>query len=417
MYNNTFSNCRERELRQWSLEIARQLPQLSWSQVYGLAMWSLGMVIAQRSGLSCVTAVVAGLLGRKETNVRQQLREWYCEAEAKNKQGRQKRTSVVVRQCFKPLLLWLIQRWNGTDKRLALAIDASNLTDRFTVLAISVVYRSCAIPVAWKIVAGASPGAWRPHWEELLEELRGGVPADWTVIVLADRGLYARWLYQKIVALRWHPFMRINVGGLFQVQGQKRWRELKTAAPQRGVQWSGKVKCYKGQPVEGTLLAGWDQGHTDPWLILTDLEPAAAKVSWYGLRFWIEVGFKHNKRGGWQWQDTRMEKPARAERKWLVLAVASLLVVSAGAEEEGLAPGALSHLPLQHIARRKAKHQRKPRLLSSFRRGLIRLWLKWRGGESIRVAWFVSEEWPSEVTGLTISSEDRLDQLPWQGVT
>jgi len=27
------------------------------------------------------------------------------------------------------------------------------------------------------------------------------VPADWTVLVLADRGLYARWLYRHIQTL------------------------------------------------------------------------------------------------------------------------------------------------------------------------------------------------------------------------
>jgi hypothetical protein len=420
MNNNTFSACQEEDLREWSLEIATQMPQLSWAQVYGLAMWSFGMFLAQSSGLTCVTAVIAGLLRRKEANVRQQLREWYCEPEAKNKKGKQRRNSLEVRQCFKPLLKWVVSRWCSADKRLALAMDASSLSDKFTVLAISVVYRGCAIPVAWKIVKGSSPGEWRPHWEELFEELRGAVPTDWTVIVLADRGLYARWLYQKIVELKWHPFLRLNVGGMFQVQGQARWRELKSAAPRRGVQWSGRVKCFKGKPVEGTLLACWDEVHTDPWLILTDLKPEEARVCWYGLRFWIEVGFKQNKRGGWQWQQTRMEEPGRAERKWLAMAVATLLVVSAGGEgQEELPKVDLSHLPLSHIARRVAKNKTKPRVLNSFRRGLIRLWLKLKAGERIGVGWFVPEEWPSVAFGVSISLDeevDDLDHLPVQRV-
>jgi len=33
------------------------------------------------------------------------------------------------------------------------------------------------------------------------------------VIVMSDRGLYAPWLYQRIVSLGWHPFMRINEQG------------------------------------------------------------------------------------------------------------------------------------------------------------------------------------------------------------
>ncbi|HWE62694.1 MAG TPA: hypothetical protein VHB98_13350 [Chloroflexota bacterium] len=43
--------------------------------------------------------------------------------------------------------------------------------------------------------------------------LRQAVPPDWEVIVLADRGLYARGLFGRIVRLGWHPFLRINRGG------------------------------------------------------------------------------------------------------------------------------------------------------------------------------------------------------------
>lgn len=52
----------------------------------------------------------------------------------------------------------------------------------------------------------------------------------------------------------------------------------------------------------------------DPWLVLTDLSPEVADACWYGLRAWIEQGFKKIKRGGWQWHATRMTDPRRAER-------------------------------------------------------------------------------------------------------
>ena len=58
-----------------------------------------------------------------------------------------------------------------------------------------------------------------------------------------------------------------------------------------------------------TLLACWGEGHKEAWLILTDLPPAQGDASWYGLRSWIEQFFKDAKRGGWQWQQTRMTEP------------------------------------------------------------------------------------------------------------
>ena len=62
-----------------------------------------------------------------------------------------------------------------------------------------------------------------------------------------------------------------------------------------------------------TLLGYWGEEHKDPWLVLTDLAPESADACWYGLRAWVEQGFKRSKRGGWQWQHTRMDDPARVE--------------------------------------------------------------------------------------------------------
>ncbi|MDZ7970276.1 MAG: hypothetical protein RM368_35990 [Nostoc sp. DedSLP03] len=43
-----------------------------------------------------------------------------------------------------------------------MAADATTLSDRFSILAISVVYRGCGIPIAWKIVEATKPGSWKP---------------------------------------------------------------------------------------------------------------------------------------------------------------------------------------------------------------------------------------------------------------
>ncbi|MGL4551754.1 MAG: transposase, partial [Gemmataceae bacterium] len=85
-----------------------------------------------------------------------------------------------------------------------------------------------------------------------------------------------------------------------------------------------------------TLLARWEEGYAEPWLVLTDLPPESASAAWYGLRTWIEQGFKVIKGGGWDREKTRMEDPERVERSWLVLAVATLWVVALGVADEVL---------------------------------------------------------------------------------
>jgi hypothetical protein len=130
------------------------------------------------------------------------------------------------------VLSWWVDAGKPGQQQLALAMDASTLSDRFTVLCISVLYRGCAIPVAWVIVPAWGKGAWKPIWLDLFDLLAESVPSDWTVIVLADRGLYARWLYQHLQRLGWHPFLRIN-------QGAKRVRSARTAI----IGWPPLLRC------------------------------------------------------------------------------------------------------------------------------------------------------------------------------
>ena len=114
------------------------------------------MVLARSCGLTAVSVFLAGLQERKENTVRQQLREWCYEAPAKRGIQRQ---ALAVETCFAPLLRWVLQWWQGAQ--LALALAATTRGDRVAVLAVSVLYRGCAIPVAWGVLPATAKGAWK----------------------------------------------------------------------------------------------------------------------------------------------------------------------------------------------------------------------------------------------------------------
>ncbi len=386
-------------LTDWITTVSSQMPHLSRPQARVLALWSYGMVVAQSCGLTTVATVLGLLLHQSPLTLRQRLREW-CYAAA-DKKGRC-RQEVPVAACFGPLLRWVLAWWPAEERRLMLAMDATTLGQRFTVLAISVVYRGCALPVAWTVVGATEKGAWRPHWERLFQQLRGSVPADWCVLVLADRGLYASWLYEAIVAVDWHPFLRINHGGQYRRVGQSRFRPLRGLAPSVGSTWSGRVDCFATAPLRCTLLVSWGVGHRDPWLILTDLSPRHADVAWYSLRTWIEAGFKDLKRGGWGWQHTKMTDPERASRLWLALAVATLWVVSVGGagEATNAASPRMDHL-LAPLVPQRTRRATRPRLLSCFRQGVLAIRVALLHGQPLPLGRFLPEPWPAAATGWT----------------
>jgi hypothetical protein len=384
---------RQTGLYQWTQVVATQLPHLSKPQATVLALWSFGLVLAG----ACGTTVVAQALAKRQhctyDAMRQRLREWYWEAQAKH--GTQRR-SLEVQVCFGPLLAWIVRGWPTDERRLALALDATDLGERFTVLVISVLYRGCALPVAWYVIARHQPGAWQPQWLRLLRSLRAALPSDWLVLVLADSGLYSPRLFRTIRRLRWHPYLRVNPQGSYRLPYRRDWQPLQGVQPAAGVSRAQRVVCFKQQPLSCTLLVYRAEGYAAPWLVVTDLSPQSATIGWYGLRSWIECGFKHFKRKGWQWQRTHMNDPRRVERFWLALAVATLWCVSVGGDVDAQqSVSGLAHLPATHIARRTKGTRQRRRVLSCFQQGLLEIVDALLAQHRLPLMRFHPEPWPA----------------------
>ena len=131
--------------------------------------------------------------------------------------------------------------------------------DQTTSILISVLYRSCAIPVSWRIQCGSRMDL----AVELLKELAPAVPHDVTVIVLCDRGIAGPKLWTRI---------RARAG--IQVSATGRTSpSIPRPAPLRP---AGGPVCRAG----GTL------DHP------AGLSPREAGVSRYTLRFRIKQGLK-----------------------------------------------------------------------------------------------------------------------------
>lgn len=379
------------------------LPHLRPAQRRGLARWVAG-VLAAESG--CEAAVLQRLetLGLPAHATRASLREWLYDGADR---AAPCATRLDVEGCFAPLLGWVLDWWEGDT--LPLAIDATALRDRQVVLAVSVLYRGSAIPVAWVVLPHRGKGAWLPHLERVLALLAPAVPTALRVLVMTDRGLWSPRLWRSIKENGWHPLMRIRPDATFAPVGGRRCR-ARELVPGAGWYWVGDGVAYKHRAtrLEATLLVVWGAGQKEPWLLLTDLPPAAVEGSWYGLRTWIELGFRALKSFGWHWERTRRTDPARIARHWLVLAVATLLNLAVGtrledADWRGMPPGRL---------RRPRAHRpppARPRERSVFARGLD--WLHvhvLRGTRWWRALWLRPEALPDLPASLSVTRHGAL---------
>jgi DDE family transposase len=314
------------ELDYWTAEISTGFGQLSKTQAAVLALYSYGMVMTQHCGQTIIVTFLGMLTGIPIQNLRQRLREWNYESEQKRGEKRQ---AIQVETHFGSLLGVVLSGWRK-PRRLLVALDVTYLRDRHTILTVSVLYRGCAIPVAWRVLNSNQKGEWHPIWVNLLERLSPAVAGGCQVLVLCDRGLYSKRLFAVIRNLGWHPFMRIRPQGLYRHLRSQKWQSLASLAFRGMKSRCLRIECFKGDPLLCSLWIHWQAQYDEPCLIVTDLAPTYVRGNPYALRIWIEAGFKDLKRGGLGWEQSKTTLPQRMERLMLVMALALFWLVRQG---------------------------------------------------------------------------------------
>ena len=140
------------ECYQMQQTVQQHIPHLRHSQITGLVLWVYGTILAS-SGCQNAVATALSVMGNYNS-LRQYLREWLYDGQDRAKPCR---VQLDVRSCFVPLFRWVLSLWQSD--RLVLAIDPTMRADQMNSIVISVVYRSCAIPVAWHILPANRPGS------------------------------------------------------------------------------------------------------------------------------------------------------------------------------------------------------------------------------------------------------------------
>ena len=240
--------------------IETHLPHLTQPQLTGLAWWVCGTILA---GSACQNAAASALSTRGNwNNLRQYLREWLYDG---GDRARPCKAELDVSLCFAPLLRWVLGWW--CSGRLALAVDPTLKGDDTTAIVISVVYRGCAIPVAWRILRANQRGAWMDPIVELLQALAPAVPGEMTVVVLCDRGLASPKLWKQIVAQGWHPYMRYPKNVTFCAEGGKRL-PARAFVSLPDTAWIGRGTAFGAPTAQRrcTLLVVWYAEQEEPWI-------------------------------------------------------------------------------------------------------------------------------------------------------
>lgn len=303
-----------KEVYQLCEEIRQWLPLKKW-QAMGLALFSLGVVLSERSTLSKV-AEKLWFAGRADS-LERRFQRWIANPR------------IDIRMCCQSWVRWVLSSMVDLEE-VMLLVDLTKLSDRLDILMVGVAYRKRCIPLTWACLPGNQP--W-PEGQvsiiaELLKVVAASLPTGITPVVQADRGIgHSSNLMAVVEDMGWHFLFRVKQNAHLQLtDGQP--VEL-SALLRPGHSWSGQGILFptrRSTPLHVHLV--WQRSMSEAWCLATNAPALDARR--YALRMWQEEGFRDLKSGGWNWQRSQVRSLSHANRLLLVLVLAYTWTLSLG---------------------------------------------------------------------------------------
>ncbi len=280
--------------------------------------------------------MIVGLIRGKTIS----LPEWaiFVDSRAKYAQSTVRRFSrwlhderIKTHKLYGPIIQEALRTWSNNT--IYLALDTTMLWDQFCHIRISVIYRGRAVPLVWKTIEHNSSTVGFRAYRDLLDEAAKLLPTGANVIFLADRGFADTKLMEYLSdTLNWH--WRIRIKSSFSVYRRNQRRcKISNIKVKRGQArfWHNVYITGKKFGVVHIALAK-PHGAKETWLIVSDQPTNTSTFDDYGLRFDIEENFLDDKSNGFQLESSLFRSAEAISRLCLVLAIATLFLVSQGTD-------------------------------------------------------------------------------------
>ena len=310
-------------LHEWTRHLQSLLPGVRVTRVRVLALLSLGMLWAESIHLGRIAQALP--LTVQDLSTERRLRRWLA-----NRQ-------MPVVGTWQPLLGALLARHGNRD--LVLVFDPTPVTDRYTLLVLSLVVHRRSLPVAWHVVPGTE--AWRhdtwSYLRRLCQRVDRALPPGACVTLVVDRGLASVAIIDLCQRLGWHYVMRLSVDArqgmhvrvISAADGRDDGDRDRPSIPAwelvpgKGKRWTGTVEAFGRhgwRRAELTIV--WPRRYAQPWLLLSDRAAGPDRVAEYRCRTHVEATYADTKTRGFDLEASRITDRNRLNRLMLALVLA-----------------------------------------------------------------------------------------------
>lgn len=301
----------------WLQWLQQLRPQERITRLRNLAWLAVGIYTSRSVHLSKVAGEIPGQA--KLLSQTQRLRRLLGNA------------AVRVREWYGPIAKGLLQTVSQQVGEIRLIADGSKIGFGHQLLMVAVAYRKRAIPIAWTWIKGAKGHSSSYKQRALLAYVRRLVPANTPVMVVGDSEFGSVEVMQLLDSWSWQYVLRQKASHQVKLPGQTDWQPYGhlVQAPGQSL-WLGSCLLTHKYAYPCHLLAHWQAGEEEPWLLATNCVTKRSALQGYQRRMWIEEMFGDLKLHGFDLESSHLRHFMRLSRLTLAVALLYVWLVSIG---------------------------------------------------------------------------------------
>jgi len=238
--------------------------------------------------------------------------------------------AIRVREWFEPIVREVLQAAAQTVGEIRLIADGTKVGFGHQLLMVSLAFRRRAIPIAWTWVKAGRGHSSAVKQLALLAYVRRLIPSGVPVLLIGDSEFGAVEVTRQAEAWVWKYVLRQRASHLIQLRGGN-WKHFGEVI-QKPAQslWLGEGLLTREHAYPTNLLAHWEKGEKEPWLLATNLSSRQETLCAYRRRMWVEEMFGDLKSNGFDLESTHLIHFLRLSRLTLAVVLLYVWLIAAG---------------------------------------------------------------------------------------
>lgn len=240
--------------------------------------------------------------------------------------------AVRVRDWYKPVAMDLLQSQANSSGSVRLILDGTKIGFGHQLLMVGIAYRRRSIPIAWTWVRCKRGHSAAGKQLALLAYVHSLTPTGYPVSVCGDSEFGSVDVLQQLESWSWNYVLRQKASYLVQLNG-KEWLRFGDLIEKPGQSLRfGPALFTQKHAHQTNLLAHWQKGEKEPWLLVTNMPTLKAALVVYRRRMWIEEMFGDLKKHGFDLESTHLRHFLRLSRLTLAVCLLYTWSVSFGSQ-------------------------------------------------------------------------------------